>query len=104
MKIHQVRWCTLNKLDTRFQCVTNTLQYDGIRCHMTKLSQNFVLFYTFYIFLRCSKCTLHFNYAYVNVHYMYNSTYVRRLSCISFSLAKNANVALDIRFYTLIQV
>ena len=26
MKIHQVRWCTLNKLEIRFQYVTNTLQ------------------------------------------------------------------------------
>ena len=25
MKIHQVRWCTLNKLEIRFQYVTNTL-------------------------------------------------------------------------------
>ena len=46
-KIHQVRWCTVNKLGIRFQYVTNTLQYVGIRCHMTKWSQNFVLFYTF---------------------------------------------------------
>ena len=45
MKIQQVRWCTLNKLEIRFQYVTNTLQYVGIRCHMTKFSQNFVLFY-----------------------------------------------------------
>ena len=47
MKIHQVRWYTLNTLEIRFQYVTNTLQYIGIRCHMTKRSQNFVLFYTF---------------------------------------------------------
>ena len=46
MKTHTVRWCTLNKLDIRFQYVTNTLQYVGIRCHMTKWSQNFVLLYT----------------------------------------------------------
>ena len=46
MKIHQVRWCMLNKLEIRFQYVTNTLQYVGIRCHMTKWSENFVLFYT----------------------------------------------------------
>ena len=31
MKIHQIRWCTLNKLEIRFQYVTNTLQYVGIR-------------------------------------------------------------------------
>ena len=47
MKIHQIRWCTLNKLEIRYQYVTNTLQYVGIRCHMTKWSQNVVLFYTF---------------------------------------------------------
>ena len=47
MKIHQVRWCTLNKLEIGFQYFTNTLQYVGICCHMTKWSQNFVLFYTF---------------------------------------------------------
>ena len=47
MKINQVRWCTLNKLEIRFQYVTNTLQYVGIRCHMAKRSYKFVLFYTF---------------------------------------------------------
>ena len=47
IKIHKVRWRTLNKLEIRFQYVTNTLQYVGIRCHMTKWSQNCVLFYTF---------------------------------------------------------
>ena len=47
MKIHQVRCCTLNKLEIRSHYVTNTLQYVGIRCHMKKLAQNFVLFYTF---------------------------------------------------------
>ena len=47
MKIHQVRWCTLNKLEIRFQYVTNTLQYVGIRCHITNILQIFVLFYTF---------------------------------------------------------
>ena len=47
MKINQVRWCTLNKLEILFQYVTNTLQYVGIRCHMAKWSQNFVLFNTF---------------------------------------------------------
>ena len=46
MKTQTVRWCTLNKLDIRFQYVTNTLQYVGIRCHMIKWSQNFVLLYT----------------------------------------------------------
>ena len=30
MKIHQVRWCTLNKLEIRFQYVTKTQQYVGI--------------------------------------------------------------------------
>ena len=30
---HKVRWCTLNKLEIRFQYVMNTLQYVGIRCH-----------------------------------------------------------------------
>ena len=45
MKDHQVRWCTLNKLEIRFQYITNTLQYDGILYHMTKRSQNFVLFF-----------------------------------------------------------
>ena len=49
MKINQVRWCTLNKLEIRSQYVTNTLQYVGIRCHMKKRAQNFVLFYTFNI-------------------------------------------------------
>ena len=47
LKINQVRWCTLNKLEIRFQYITNTLQYVGICCHMAKWSQNFVLFYTF---------------------------------------------------------
>ena len=47
MKINQVRWGTLNKLEIRFQYVTNMLQYVGIRCHMAKWSQHFVLFYTF---------------------------------------------------------
>ena len=47
MKIHQVRWCTLNKLEIRFQNVTITLQYVGIRCEMTKGSQNFAQFDTF---------------------------------------------------------
>ena len=47
MKINQVRWCTLDKLEMRFQYVTNTLQYVGIRCHMAKWSQNLVQFYTF---------------------------------------------------------
>ena len=51
MKIHQVRWCTLNEFEIRFQYVTNTLQYVGIRCHMTKWCQNLVLFYTFDISL-----------------------------------------------------
>ena len=37
--------CILNKLEISFECVTNTLQYVGIRCHMTKGSQNCVLFY-----------------------------------------------------------
>ena len=46
MKNGQVRWCTLNALEIRFQCVANTLQYVGIRCHMTKMPQNLVLFYT----------------------------------------------------------
>ena len=47
MKINQVRWCTLDKLEIRFQYVTNTLQYAGIRCHMAKWSHNLVQFYTF---------------------------------------------------------
>ena len=47
MKIHQVRWCTLNKLEIRSQYVTNKLQYVGIRCHIKKWAQNFALFYTF---------------------------------------------------------
>ena len=34
MKIHQVRWCTLNQLQIRFQYVTNTLRFVGIRCHI----------------------------------------------------------------------
>ena len=47
MKINHVRSCTLNKLEIRFQYVTNTLQYMyvGIRCHMAKWLQNFVLYY-----------------------------------------------------------
>ena len=81
MEIHQVRWCTLNKLEIRFQYVTNMLQYVGIRCYMTKWSQNCVLLYT----LGKVRCTPHVNYAYVNVRYMYNSAYVRRSLCISFS-------------------
>ena len=67
MKIHQAHWCTLNKLEIRFQYVTNTLQYVGIRCHMTKWSQNVVLFYMF----DNVRCTLHVSYAYVKVRYMY---------------------------------
>ena len=47
MKIHKVSWCTLIKLEIRFQYVTNTLQYVGIHCHMTKWSQNCVMLYTF---------------------------------------------------------
>ena len=47
MKIHQVRWCPLNKLEIRFHYVTNMLQYVGIPCHMTKWSQNVVMFYAF---------------------------------------------------------
>ena len=47
MKNRQVRWSTLNKLEIRFQYVTNTLQYVGIRCHMAKWAQNVALFYTF---------------------------------------------------------
>ena len=47
MKINQVRWCTLNKLEIRFQYVRNTLQYVGMRYDMAKRSHNFVLFYTF---------------------------------------------------------
>ena len=48
MKINHVRSCTLNKLKIRFQYVTNTLQYMyvGIRCHMAKWLQNFVLYHT----------------------------------------------------------
>ena len=46
MKNHQVRWCTLNKLEISFKYVTNTLQYVGVRCHMAKGSQNLVLIYT----------------------------------------------------------
>ena len=75
MKINQVRWCTLNKLEIRFQYVTNTLQYVGIR------------FQILYCFIRLTEvsCTLHVSYAYVNVRYMCNSAYVRRSLCISFS-------------------
>ena len=58
MKIHQVRWYTLNTLEIRFQYVTNTLQYIGIYCHMTKWSQNFVLFFTFDISLMYATCKL----------------------------------------------
>ena len=47
MEINQVRCSMLNKLEIRFQYVTNTQQYVGISCHMAKWSQNFVLFYTF---------------------------------------------------------
>ena len=38
MKIHQVRWCTLNKLEIRFQYVSNTLQYVSLvqDCVMTR--------------------------------------------------------------------
>ena len=81
MKNHQVRWCTLNKLEIRLQYVTNTLQYVGIPCHMTKWSQ------ILYCFIRLIKvrCALHVSYAYVNVGYMYNSAYIRRSLCISFS-------------------
>ena len=46
MRIHKVRWCTLNKLEINFKYVTNTLQYVGVRCNMAKGSQNCVLFYT----------------------------------------------------------
>ena len=42
----QVCWCTLNKLEIRFQYVTNTLLYGGIRCHTAKRSHNFVHSYT----------------------------------------------------------
>ena len=58
MKIHQVRWCTLNKLEIRFQYVTNTLQYVGIRCHMTKWSRNAVIFYMFDISSMYATCKL----------------------------------------------
>ena len=94
MKIHHVRWCKLNKLEIRFQCVTNTLQYVGIHCHMTKWSQNFVRFYTF---------ELHVSYPYVYVRYLYNSAYVRRSLGISFSKVMNASDTLGLRLYTLIQ-
>ena len=53
-----------------------TLSYD-------KVVQNFVLFYTFDISKIYATCTG--KYAYVNVRYMYNSAYVRRSLCISFS-------------------
>ena len=46
MRIHKVRWCTLNKLGISFKYVTNTPQYVDVRCHMAKGSQNLVLFYT----------------------------------------------------------
>ena len=46
MRIYQVHWCTLNKLDISFKYVTNTLQYVDVHCHMAKGSQNLVLFYT----------------------------------------------------------
>ena len=46
MRIHQISWCTLNKLEISFKYVTNALQYVGVRCHMTKGSQNLVLCYT----------------------------------------------------------
>ena len=50
--MNQVRWRTLNKLDIRFPYVTSTRQYVGIRYHVAKWSQNFVLFYTFDINVR----------------------------------------------------
>ena len=97
MKIHQERWCTLNKLEVCYQYVTNTLQYVGIRCHR----QNGPKMVYCFIRLTYVRSTLHVSYAYVNVRYMYNSAYVRRSLCISF---KDASDTLGIRFYTLIQV
>ena len=58
MRIHQVRWCTLNKLRDKFKYDTNTLLYVGVRCHMAKGSQNFVLFYTLDIRLMYASCKL----------------------------------------------
>ena len=58
MKIHQVHWCTLNKIEIHFQYVMITLQYVSIRCHMTKWSQNVVLFYTFDISISYVTCGL----------------------------------------------
>ena len=46
MRINQVRWCTLNKLEISIKYITNTLQYASIRCSIAKGSQNAVLFYT----------------------------------------------------------
>ena len=56
MRIYQVCWCMLNKI--RFQYVTNTLQYVGIHCHMTKWSKNLVPFYTFDISSMYALCKL----------------------------------------------
>ena len=42
-EIQQVRSYTLNKLEIRFQYVTNTLQYAGIRCHAAKRFHNFYI-------------------------------------------------------------
>ena len=55
MTIHQVRWCTLNKLEMSFKYATNTLQYVGVRCHMAKGPKLLYCFirYTYVI------CTLH---------------------------------------------
>ena len=39
MRNHQVRWCTLNKLEISFKYVTNTLQYVGVRCHGKRVSK-----------------------------------------------------------------
>ena len=43
LRIQQVRWCMLIKLETHFKHVTNKLQYVGIHCHRATISQNFVL-------------------------------------------------------------
>ena len=59
MRNHQVRWCTLNKLEISFKYVTNTLQYVGVRCHMPKRSQNLVLIYTLDIRWMYATCKLY---------------------------------------------
>ena len=48
MKINQVRWCTLNKLEIRLFSIR--YEHATVRWYTLsygKVSQNFVLFYTF---------------------------------------------------------